>query len=137
MANYKAEYLRYMDEKGIKYRDRNETVVSVGYSADNMKSVDVIVEFDKEGKNLVTFHSWSIGKFADDAKYSRALVVCNEMNKKFRWVKFYLDNDRDVTVQADAIVDIETVGRECAELVSRIVNISDEAYPEFMRVLWG
>ena len=136
-TNFKAECLRYLDRKGIKYTDRNDTTVSIRYNAENMKTIEVIVDFDEDGDPYVTFHSWSIGSFMEDSKYAKGLVVCNEMNKQYRWCKFYLDNDRDVTVQSDAIVSLDNVGPVVSELVQRIVGIMDKAYPEFMKAVWA
>ena len=133
---YKEAYLRYMDANGIKYTDRGENMVRVAYSCSNIKSVPVIVIFDKEGKNLVQFVCCEVASFKDD-KMAPGLVACNAMNAKYRWVKFYLDSDQDVRVEADALVSMDTVGEECAQMVSRMVNIIDDAYPEFMRALWS
>ena len=136
MANYKETYLRYMDSKGIKYTDLGENLVRVSYSCSNIKSVPVIVVFDKDGENLVQFVCTEVAAFKDD-KLAPGLVVCNAMNAKYRWVKFYLDSDQDVRVEADALVSMDSVGEECAQMVSRMVNIIDAAYPEFMRALWN
>ena len=127
--------MSHLNEKGVKYKELNDECVEVSYNADN-SSFSIKVIFDKDGEGLVAFRCWSIGGFAED-KYAKALIVCNEMNVKYRWVKFYLDSDRDVTVASDAIVDIATVGAECLQMVRRMVNICDEAYPSFMRVKWA
>ena len=60
---------------------------------------------------------------------------CNELNNKYRWVKFYLDDDSDVVAQIDAYVDDETCGGECLSLVRRMVNIVDGGYPTLMQAL--
>lgn len=136
MANYKAEYLSYMDDKGIKYKEMDERRVRVSYSGDNLTTIPIHVIFDKDGDNLVAFDCWEIAKFKED-KLAAGMVLCNSLNEKFRWVKFYIDSDRDLRCQADAIVDHETVGSECSELVRRMVGIIDQAYPEVMKALWS
>ena len=68
---------------------------------------------------------------------AKGLITCNELNAKYRWVKFYLDKDKDVCVSLDAYIDEHTVGEECLNLVRRMINISDEAYPLFMKALWA
>ena len=70
-------------------------------------------------------------------KLAAALVLCNEMNNTWRWVKFYIDRDGDIRVQDDAVIDLSSVGDECDELVSRMVDIIDKAYPDFMRLKWS
>lgn len=136
MANYKQLYMRYMDDNGIKYTDVKENVVKVVYTGDNLKTIPCYVFFDKNGAPMITVKCWEVANFKGD-KMANGIVCCNEMNKKYRWVKFFLDDDCDVQVQIDAYIDAETCGSECANLVRRMVNITDEAYPVFMRGLWG
>lgn len=136
MLPLKAEFLRYLDEKGIKYKDLDDVAVRIGYNVDNAGTIEVIVIFDENGKNYVSLNSWSIGQFNDE-NYSKGMIVCNEMNAHYRWCKFFLNSDKKVTVQIDAVVDLETVGSEVLELVRRIVHISDEAYPSFMKARWA
>jgi len=136
MESYKTEYMSYMDENGIKYREIDEVAVGVTYDTDNMNSVDVVVIFDGDGKNYVSLNSWSIGAFNDE-NYAKGIITCNEMNAQYRWCKFYLNSDKKVTVQIDAVVQHGTCGEELAELVRRIVHISDEAYPSFMKARWA
>ena len=64
------------------------------------------------------------------------LEECNSLNGEYRWVKFYIDGDGDIAVSMDAVVDIDTVGAECIQLVNRMVNIYDDAYPRLMRAIW-
>lgn len=135
MLQYKRLFLEHMDANGIKYTDRDDNAVKVTYSGDNMKSIPVYVFFDKDGDPLVEFKCWEVANFKE--KEARALIACNELNSKYRWVKFYLDKDADIIVEADAMVDTATCGQECMTMVRRMVNITDEAYPTFARALWG
>jgi hypothetical protein len=136
MANYKNLFMHYMDSNGIKYTDVKENVVKVVYTGDNLKTIPVFVIFDKDGDPLVTFKCWDIANFKDE-KMAGGVIGCNQLNKEYRWVKFYLDDDCDVVAQIDAYVDAETCGFECSSLVKRMVNIIDEGYPTFMRALWS
>jgi hypothetical protein len=137
MANYKMEYQRYMDGHGIRYSVANDTIVSVTYTGNNCQSISVIVAFDQSGNNLVEFGSYCIGTVNTDEKYADAIVLCNQLNKQYRWVKFFVDDDRSIVAKADAIVDFSSVGAECSEMVNRMVGIIDDVYPEFMRLMWA
>ena len=68
---------------------------------------------------------------------AKGINVCNELNRKFRWVKFYIGSDGDVNAQIDAYIDEESCGFICKSLVSRTVNIVNEGYPTFMKALWS
>ncbi len=133
MPNYKQNFMRYMDSQGIKYTDSNEYSVRVAYTGDNLKTIAFYVYFDKEGKDMIQLRCWEVANFK--GKEAKGIIVCNEMNKKYRWAKFYLDKDSDILVECDAYIG-EDCGPECLNLVRRLVNITDEAYPEFAKALW-
>ena len=79
---------------------------------------------------------WDVAKIADE-KYEKGLMDCNALNQTYRWVKFYIDEDKDVIVQSDTFVDELTCGEECLILVKRMVSIIDEGYPTLMQKLWS
>lgn len=134
MANYKKLFMKYMDREGIKYVDRDEHVLRVTYSGDNLKTIPVYVFFDKDDDPYVQFKCWEIANFK--GKEGKGIFTCNNINKEYRWVKFYLDDDADVIASADAMVDYDTCGKICMSLVRRVVNITDEAYPQFAKAMW-
>ncbi|MCQ2437636.1 MAG: YbjN domain-containing protein [Clostridia bacterium] len=136
VSKYKKAYMAYMDRVGIKYTDSGEDRVRVVYNAENLKSITVNVLFDKDGEDMVAFRAWGIVKVPEN-KYGAAVLACNKLNTQYRWVKFVVDKDNDLNCEMDAYVDIESVGSECKRCVSRIVNISDEAYPEIMKAIWA
>ncbi len=135
MATFKQLFMYYLDSQGVKYTDKDDDAVLITYSGDNMKSIPVYVFFDRDGDPLVQFRCWDIANFKD--KIAEGIVTCNSLNAKYRWVKFYLDEDQDIICECDAYVDQGTCGAECLALVRRLVNITDEAYPEFMRALYA
>ena len=134
--SFKSEFMRAMDRKGIKYTDEDVFRVRVSYSGDNVDTIAVKVIFDEDGDGLVALRCWSLGKVPDN-KRSAMVVVCNNLNKEYRWVKFYIDDDNDITAALDAVIDISTVGEVCIHLVNRMVGICDEAYPKLMKGLWS
>ncbi|MBQ1233326.1 MAG: YbjN domain-containing protein [Clostridia bacterium] len=135
MQIYAREFMRYMDEKGVKYTEREENVIKVVYSGDNMDSIPVFVIFDEDNDPLVQLKCWDVQNFKNNE--ASALMVCNSLNYKYRWVKFYLDKDSDIVVSIDAMIDQDTCGEECLSLVRRLVNITDEAFPEIARARWA
>lgn len=136
MLKYKQLFIQYMEREGIKYSDVDENVVRVSYNGDNLKTIPVYVFFDKEDDPFVCYKCWEIAKFPEE-KRAAGILVCNALNKKYRWVKFYVDDDGDLIAEMDALVDEETGGLECLSSVQRIVGIVDEAYPVIMKSLWA
>ena len=136
MSKFKSAFMAYMDQNGIKYTDVNERRVDVKYSGDNLNTINVVVVFDEKDADAARFVCWGIGTFKDD-KYPNAILVCNEMNAKYRWVKFYVDKDKDVAAELDAHFTEQSVGSVCMEIVRRVVNITDEVYPSFAKILFS
>ena len=136
MSAYASLFKSFLDREGIRYNEGNNEIISITYSAENTNSIEVFVRFDEDGKNRVTLVSFAIGEFPQ-AQFAKALVTCNMMNRKYRWVKFYINDNNCIAVSSDAILDEETCGDECMEYVIRIVKIIDGAYPEFMKARWA
>ena len=136
MQEYASEFARVMDAEGIKYTVRDEDVINVTYSGENLGTISIFAFFDKDNAPYVQFYCGDILSFkgVDEVK---ALKVCNELNNDYRWVKFYLDNDGDVVVTLDATLDLVSSGEECVELLGRVVSIVDEAYPKIAKARWA
>ncbi len=135
MFPYAQLFVNHMNANGIKYTEENERVIKVAYGGDNMDSIAVYVFFDKDGEPMIQCKSWNILNFKNNV--DKGIVVCNQLNAKYRWVKFYIDDDSDVICELDAMIDEETCGNECLTLVRRIVSIVDEAYPVLAKARWA
>lgn len=136
-SKFKREFCRYLDEKDVKYSELGENIFQVTFSdLKNMSRISVQFNFDNDGEGKVNVRTYDLGSFKSDDAFATGLLICNKMNTEYRWVRFYLDSDRDVVVDADAILSVGTVGEECAELMLRLIDIADKAYPEFMKALW-
>lgn len=133
--SYKSQFLRHMDNEGIRYDDLKEFVVKITYNGDNLESIPVLVFFDEDNDPIVQLKCWNIANFK--GKEEIGYEVCNRMNNQWRWVKFYIDDDADIVASIDAYIDMDTCGEECLNLVRRVVNITDEAYPEFAKARWA
>lgn len=114
----------------------DEEIIRINFNADNVESVRISLFFDKEDKN-VAIRSFNICK-VEEAKKAKIYQVMSKLNDDFRWVKFSIDeNDNTVTASTDAVIRMDVAGEICYELVFRMVNIVDDAYPEIMKALWA
>ena len=130
----------FLDAKGVRYDyfepgENSSEAIKISYKCDNVDSVSVLVFFDKDGGSI-NAKSFSIAK-VPTGKIVEMYTLLNELNYEYRWVKFYLDSDNEVTVSGDAIISEETAGNECLEIVLRYINIIDDVYPKLMKVIWG
>ena len=71
----------------------------------------------------------------EDAR-PRVLKACNAVNRKFRYVKFVLDDDGDVNVEYDCPVSGSNPATSAREMVIRFADIVDQAYPDLMRAIY-
>lgn len=127
----------YLESKEFhcKLSEKDERLVRLSFKADNKESIDVLLVFD-EDEHSVSCKCFNICKFAADKKEAM-YKVCNEVNAQYRWLKFYVDeSDNTITAQMDAVIQVESCGPECYEIVGRSVSIVDEAYPKFMKAIW-
>ncbi|MCD7760225.1 MAG: hypothetical protein LUH16_00385 [Clostridiales bacterium] len=135
MANYKSLFMSYMDSSNVKYSEPREDVVKVVFKGDNLKSIPIFVFFDKDGKPLVSLICGEITNFKGN-KVTTGILSCNDMNNKYSWVKFYVNDDGNVHAKIDVDIDNNTCGRVCLSLIVRMAKIIDEAYPVFMKAQW-
>lgn len=128
----------YFDSKGFKYQieeDRDVMRISFG-KLDNKDGLKILVFFDEDNRT-VAIRSFDYVSFPE-SKIGNMYALCSKMNKNFRWVKFYVDEeDNTITISDDAVVMLDSVGDELYELVMRMTSIADTAYPEFMKAVWA
>ena len=106
---------------------------------------DVVVNFPYDGKFTNFVFSGNDGCYVSmytvfescpPEKIADMLVLCNALNAKYKWLKFYIDKDNDIMVEDDAIVTPENAAAECFELLARRINILKEVKPEIMRLIY-
>jgi len=122
------EFMKYMDSKDIKYTvfDEEDNIVYLAFGGD--KETFVLVDFDEDGNNADSVHFLS-GNFAkaEKAKIPLALVRVNEINRQYRWVKFYMSDEGEISADCDAIIAPGSVGPECVQIAMRMSNIIEDA----------
>ncbi len=130
-------FLEELKERDLKHMDVREvddvTIIPLGFHLKNTR-VEINTVFKPD--NSVALRCYGFLK-VNEEQFPQALLCCNSLNQKMRWVKFYVDEDMDVNLEDDAIVDDVTGGKEVFELVMRMAAIADEAYPELNRAIWA
>lgn len=131
-------YIMLLDEKGYSHDD---IVVLESGKLDvearwNLEETRIAVRaiFDADG------HTVAIRCFrfahARSERIADILKTCNDLNNRFRWVKFTVDDENDINIEVDCIVNEDTAAEVVFELVMRLCNIANEVYPELMRVIY-
>ena len=135
--NYYSALKNRMDLENLPYREIHTGTMEIIQKGKSIQNIRIVVGFGEDGtNNRPWFKCYDLGRFEGD-KYAAGLLACNDANKQYRWVRFYIDGDNDVVAAADAIVSEESVFDETIELIVRMLNIVDELYPSFMKARWA
>ena len=133
------KFLQYMDKEQIKYeaqeREGQADWVCVKYTGDNLGSIVMQFFFSEETEDFA-LRVFSIVKVPEN-RTADVLKVCNDLMAEYRWLRFYLDENKEVTAAYDATVTVETADLISAAIMFRTVNIVDECYPRIMKALWA
>ena len=115
-------------EKLIYTKDESKKKITLSYNGDNFKSLKFVFLFDDDGES-VAIRVWSIEEFTAN-QLSDAYEFCNRMNDNYRWLRFYVDEDRELTAALDAVIPSDAVGDIGSELLHRAVSIVDSVCEE-------
>lgn len=137
MANAAAKmFTSLLDSKEITYKvlGDEEDAVKVNYRLDNTR-IEIYFFF---GEDCEDVHIEG-GEFlkVPEAKWDVMYKACSEMNRKYRWIKFDVnEKDSEILAECDAVIQLDSCAEEVFELMIRTTNIVDDAYPEFMKAMW-
>ena len=131
---------RAFNDRGLKFDhvddyEKPMIVLNFGGGDFSYTHVAIHVVFDEDGESAQILTSPIASVPAE--KTAKLLLVLNECNHKFRWIKFYLDDDNDVIADADVIFDEQNSCDVCIEIVMRTASIIDDAYSEIMKDIWS
>lgn len=134
--------LDFFERQGMKYSPDIETlksgkdVVKVTYTGANKEIIRFNIFVDPDEDN-VAIRVWTIAKTLDANQAAAVTLLLNDLNNNYRWYRWYLDDDREVTASVDAVITADTIGDVAYELVQRGVDIIDENYPKVMKAMWS
>ena len=89
--------------------------------------VQLIIFFDAD-EDAVAIRCFDLVRVSEE-QYPKALMSCNALNDRMRWVKFCIDKERNVQAEVDAVIDDTNAGKVTMNLVLRMASIIDDAYP--------
>lgn len=127
----------FLDSKGFKYKANDEkNIIETGFGGLKNKGTIKIILFFDEDDRTIAIRSFEFCTFPEDRK-AAMYQACSEMNYKYRWTKFYVDDKANqITIADDAVIQLDSCGEEIFELMYRLADIADEAYPYFMKAIW-
>ena len=136
-----SNFTNLLDEKDVKYNffpaenQGDREVVKIEFGGEHGNDITFLFFFDPDGTTVslcvVDFCKVAVEKLMD------MYVTVNELNTKYRWIKLYINSDNKIIVETDAVINETTAGEVCFELLSRFFSITNEIYPQIMKVLWS
>lgn len=137
-----AAFAKYMEEQdyiftyeGAKENEagKKEDLFSISFNGDNLDEIDLYIWFDYDNKGA-ELYIWNYAQ-ATAKQQSKLLTLINQMNYDYRYARFYLEDDYSVSISGDAVFRDNDIGEICEEMILHLVNIADDAYPEFEKLL--
>ena len=138
MANAATKlFAAFMEAQGVKCHEVNEEegFAVVGWTLENTK-IMLIFKFGDDNNDVHIIGRDFIK--VKEEKYADMYKVINDCNKKYRWVKFVLDEENgEIRAEDDAVIQLDSCAQEAFELMIRMNHVVDDAYPSFMKALWS
>lgn len=127
----------FFDSKGFNYDMSDDGMaITTGFALENCEGVKILIVFDDDDHS-VAIRALNIVKIPD-AKKDDMYTLVNELNRKFRWIKFVIDDeDNTINAEDDAIIQLDSCGEEVFECSLHFAAIVDEAYPEIMKKIFA
>lgn len=108
-----------------------------GFSVDG--GPNVMMRFiTRDNDNDVAARIFGLITKTPKEKRARVMEACNILNRKIRYMKFYLDTDGDINVEYDFPVHSsdECIGEMAFEIFVQTMHILDNEYEVFMKALY-
>ena len=143
MATYRAISLisEAFDRHNIKYQiidsgDFQEIQAGYGIKAGPLVAVRFI---SRDRKNDLEIRVIGLVNGVPEEKRPKLLAVCNTLNCRYRFVKFCMNDEGNISVELDTPTSTgdESVGEMAFELFVRTVQIMNMGYPSIAQVLYA
>lgn len=128
------------EKHGAKFEVLNSDGVEqllAGFSVDC--GPKVMMRFiSQDNDNDVAARIYGLVSNIPQEKHLRVMEACNILNRKIRFIKFYLDEDGDINVEYDFPMHSpdDGIGEMAFEIFIRMMRILDDQYEIFMKALY-
>lgn len=137
MADYRALFIKTLEDKGVSYESVDDNTIVIDISANGVR--------DEGFSFYVTFHNSDdhvslmcvdIANVPDDRR-THCLEVLNEYNGIYRWAKFFIDKQGDLLCVSDVFVSEDTCGKACMEVLRRVYSVLMNSYGQIVKLING
>lgn len=126
---------QYFESKETKLNELEEDLLKIGWNFQGGSMV-VFFKFDDTDTH-VHLEGLDFIRVPED-KFDSMYKVLNECNDSYSHVKFVLDTENgQICARDDDVIQLDSCGAECFELMIRMVKVVEDAYPKFMKAMWA
>ena len=128
----------FFESKGLHVKQAGDSgeVLIGGFAMENREGMMIIMHFDEDDGSAKVI-TQDLAKIPDNA-VEKMYKVINDLNKRFRWIKFYIDDsDNTITAEDDAVIQLDSCGQEMLRCCIQLAKIADDAYPIIMKAIYS
>jgi hypothetical protein len=125
----------YFESRDTRVVDVDDSVIRVSWGLKGT-SIDIFLDFD-EADTHVHIEGVNFIQVPED-KFECMYKIVNECNDRYNYEKFVLrEKHSQICVVDDAVIQLDSCGEECYELMMRMATVVEDAYPRFMKAIWA
>ncbi len=135
MANLSVMAVKaYLEAKGFKVDvgGDDEHILVSEFKMENRNDIRIVMDFSADNHD-VSIKALDIAEVPESAR-NAMLNEINSINRDFRWVKFYVDEENKIIAEDDAIIQLDSCAEEVFRCDLQLVSILDMVYPRIMEV---
>ena len=128
---YRSLCVPALKARGLKWTEPDARTLQIRYDIGDDGQIDIVLGFHERAP-LAQLECLPIACF--DGDMDQGLALCNWLNSRYRWVRFYLD-EQDAALRCISEVYFEerSCERLCVFMLDRMATILEEAYPKIMQ----
>lgn len=108
------------------------------YTINNGPTITIVVILNEQSRDAC-FRIFGLARIEEDSKMMSAVRLVNKLNEQYKFAKFVLDNEGAIDVNLDIPFGDcdEYMGEPLMAGVGKLVAITNNAYPEIMKLIWS
>lgn len=136
------EFVKMMESNNIRVdhqvvgeEDKTEYICT-RFSGKNFSSLVFYLVFDQEGSNSAQMFCNEICRF-EESKNLIMLQTVNALNAKYRWVTFFVSENREVNANMSVSFTDDASNQLLMNYLEHFMGVIDTAYPVLMKALYA
>ena len=136
-----------LDKQDIKYgedvtEDGEEHIIRLRQQLDNgsVVSIAIVVTENGDTNDFIKIKYFGMVRLEEEADPTAFHEKLNEWNSQYRYVKFVVDDERDVVVDIDLPLDLHVGAFQADSFMAMVgvgLQVLEEIYPEMMKLRWA